>query len=195
MAIATQKLSLSEFLNYQDGTDNRYELLDGELKLMAIGTGKHGAIIEFLNDEFRAAIRESQQPWTAKNSAVAVQSPRGRQWNTCRIPDVMVLSIEQWEAMVDRSAVITRDQASPLLVVEVVSESTKSEDYRSKRVEYSVLEISEYWIVDPLAQRVTVCVFEEGDYTDRVFTGEKTIISALFLALQLTVTQALSGKR
>ena len=42
-----------------------------------------------------------------------------------------------------------------LLVVKVVSEFTKSTDYWAKRAEYSVLEIPEYGIVDPLKVMVT----------------------------------------
>ncbi|MFM8296329.1 MAG: Uma2 family endonuclease, partial [Microcystaceae cyanobacterium] len=30
MIITHQKLTLTEYLNYQDNTDNRYELLEGE---------------------------------------------------------------------------------------------------------------------------------------------------------------------
>jgi len=94
MTIGTQKLPLAAYLAYHDGTDNRYELVEGELKPMAIGTGQHGAVIEFLNDEFRAEIGRSQLPWTSKQAAVSIQSPRGRRWDTCRIPDVMVLPLE-----------------------------------------------------------------------------------------------------
>jgi Uma2 family endonuclease len=31
MTIATQKLTFEEYLAYHDGTDTRYELVDGEL--------------------------------------------------------------------------------------------------------------------------------------------------------------------
>jgi Uma2 family endonuclease len=41
---------------------------------------------------------------------------------------------------------------APLLVVEVVSPSTIAVDYRAKHSEYAVLDIAEYWIVDPLAK-------------------------------------------
>lgn len=41
-------LTSAEHLQYDDGTDNIYEL-DGELVAM-LGTGKHGAVTEFLND-------------------------------------------------------------------------------------------------------------------------------------------------
>ncbi len=194
-AIARQKLTLAEFLDYQDGTDNRYELVEGELQQMAIGTGLHGAIIEFINDEFRNEIRRLQRPWTSKQAAVAIQSPRGRRWETCRIPDVTVLPIEQWETLLSKQAVITLDQPVPTLVVEVVSESTKAEDYRAKHAEYGVLEIPEYWMIDPLDEVVTVCVFEDGGYTNRRFVGDEPLRSDIFPELILTAAQILSARR
>lgn len=201
MVIATptpkkqQKLSLKDFLSYSDGTDTRYELVEGELKPMAIGTGLHGAVIEFINDEFRDEIKRLEHPWTSKQAAVAIQSPRGRRWETYRIPDVMVLPLEQWQGMLQAEAVITLDRPVPIVVVEVVSESTKAEDYRAKHAEYGVLEIPEYWIVDPLAQAVTVCVFEQGGYSDRRFVADEKIESAIFSGLLLTAEQVLSASR
>lgn len=155
MTTTTQKLSFADYLAYDDGTGTRYELVEGELCPM-MGTGKHGAIAEFLNDQFKAAIQAAGLPWTAKDMRIGIQSPRGGRWDTSRIPDVVVLSIAQWEAMADREAVIRLHESPPLLVVEVVSESTRSADYRAKYSEYSVLEIPEYWIVDPLEAKVTI---------------------------------------
>src|SRR6476469_3006280 len=149
-AQTTQKFSFKDYLAYDDGTGTRYELVEGELIPMSLGTGRHGAISEFLNDQFRAAIKAAGLPWTSKDMRIGVRSPRGGRWDTSRIPDVTVLPIAQWEAMADREAVIDLSEPPPLLVVEVVSESTKSADYRAKYSEYSVLEIAEYWIVDPL---------------------------------------------
>jgi Uma2 family endonuclease len=48
--------------------------------------------------------------------------------------------------MADREAVINLHEPPPLLVVEVVSPSTKTDDYRSKRSEYGLLGIPNYWI-------------------------------------------------
>jgi len=48
----------------------------------------------------------------------------------------------------------------------MVSESTKSTDYRAKRAEYSVLDSPEYWICDPLKEKVTVCTLLEGWYIE-----------------------------
>jgi Uma2 family endonuclease len=192
MTISTQKLSLAEYLAYHDGTDNRYELVEGELRRMSLGTVQHTKIIRFLDRKLDATIAQSQQPWVVLATLMGVQSPRGRQWDTVRIPDLVVMIADQYEGM-DGGAVITLDQTPPLLVIEVVSPSTQTEDYRSKRVEYCILDILEYWIVDPLEQQVTVCVLEEGSYTDYVFTGDTPIVSPVFPTLHLTPAQIFAG--
>lgn len=194
MTTTTQKLSFEDYLAYDDGTGTRHELIEGELSPMGLGTGKHGAISEFLNDEFRSAIKTAGLPWTSKDMRIGVRSPRGGRWDTSRIPDVTVLPIAQWDAMADREAVINLSEPPPLLVVEVVSESTKSADYRAKYSEYSVLEIPEYWIVDPLEAKVTICQLDEGRYDEAVFTNESIIQSPTFPALNLTVAQVLAAQ-
>ncbi|MDM9379294.1 Uma2 family endonuclease [Chlorogloeopsis sp. ULAP01] len=82
-----------------------------------------------------------------------------------------------------------------MLVVEVVSESTETTDYRSKRSEYAVLEILEYWIVDPIQEIVTVCTLVEGFYDAVAFRGQESIISSTFPQLDLTAEQVLAARR
>lgn len=195
MTTTTQKLSFEEYLAYSDDTDTRYELVDGELVPMSLGTGKHGSIIEFLYDQFRDQIKRRELPWTAKQMTVGVRSPRGRRWDTSRIPDVTVLPLSQWEAMENREAVINLNEPPPILVVEVVSPSTKTEDTRSKRSEYGLLEIPEYWIVDPLEAKITICLLDHEFYDLTEFQGEDVMQSPLFPDLKLTVAQVLAGKR
>jgi Uma2 family endonuclease len=194
MTIATQKLSFEEYLAYNDGTDTRYELVDGELVPMSLGTGKHGAIIRFLVRQFEDALTRSGQPWVPLPALVGVRSPRGRNWDTSRIPDVTVLPLAQWEAMSEREAVINLNEPPPILVVEVVSPSTKTDDYRSKRSEYGLLEISEYWIVDPLDEKITLCILEHQFYDSTEFRGDDLIQSPTLPALNLTTAQILAGK-
>lgn len=195
MTTTTQKLTFEEYLAYDDGTDNRYELVDGEIVLMSLGTGKHGAIIRFVVRQFEDALAQSGQPWVPLPALVGVRSPRGRRWDTCRIPDVTVLSLTQWEALADREAVIDLHEPPPFLVVEVVSPSTQADDYRSKRAEYGLLEIPEYWIVDPLDGKITICLLEHQFYDSLEYRGEELIQSPTFLELNLTATQILAGNR
>jgi len=78
MTTTASKLTFADYLADEDGTDTRYELVDGELRPMSVGTGKHGAIIECSYDQFRDEIKRQQLPWTAKAMMVGVRSPRGR---------------------------------------------------------------------------------------------------------------------
>jgi len=193
MMITQQKLTFSEYLNYQDSTDNRYELVEGELIPMSLGTGKHGAIAKRLERFFDDEIYRMQLPWTAQRFSVGIRSPRGGRWDTSRIPDVTVLPHEQWQSLNDREAVIDLNEVPPFLVVEIVSPSTQTTDYRSKQSEYAVLEIPEYWIVDPLQNCIIICTLLDGFYDQVVFYDDQRIISSTFSDLDLTVNQVLLG--
>lgn len=198
MAVTTQKLTFEEYLTYEDGTDTRYELVDGELKPMSVATGIHAFIIDFLADRFKEVLSDIEAPHGESCKVLAgsigVQSPRGGRQNTSRIPDITILPLDQAVSMLNREAVIGLNEPPPLLVVEVVSPSTKSDDYRSKRGEYGLLEISEYWIVDPLAEKVTLCVVDNQFYDSSEFSGEESIQSPTFSNLALTAAQVLAGK-
>jgi Uma2 family endonuclease len=194
MTVIAQRFTLEEYLCYDDGTDNIYELVKGELVSMALGTGKHGEVVDILNAQFRSEIARIGQDWVSKQMAIGVQSPRGDRWDTVRIPDVVVITKENWRNLQNREAVIHLNETPPLLVIEVVSESTKNIDYRAKRAEYCVLNIQEYWIVDPLQAKITIFTLSEGWYEDAVFTNSDRLISPTFAELNLTVNQILQGE-
>ncbi|UBF26203.1 Uma2 family endonuclease [Kovacikia minuta CCNUW1] len=193
MTTVTQRLTFEEYLTYSDGTDTRYELVNGELIPMSLGTGQHGEIADFLNSGFRVEIQRSGRSWVSKQMVIGVRSPRSGRWDTCRIPDVVVIPLEQWRTLQTREAVIEVDEPPPLLVVEVVSESTKIIDYRAKRAEYNVLGIAEYWIVDPLEAKVSVLTLIEGWYEVAEFRGGDRIQSPTFSELSPTAEQVLQG--
>ncbi|MEH1838807.1 MAG: Uma2 family endonuclease [Nostoc sp.] len=96
--------------------------------------------------------------------------------------------------MRNREVVIELNELPPLLVVEVVSESTKIVDYRAKRVEYNVLNIPEYWIVDPLTNKVTIFTLIEELYEPVEFVNTERIQSQIFPELDLTVKQVLTAE-
>jgi Uma2 family endonuclease len=122
-----------------------------------------------------------------------VRSPRSTLWDTSCIPAVVLLPTAQWDALRAKEAVIELTDPPPLLVVEVVSDSTAATDYRAKHSEYSVLDISEYWIVDPLKGQVTVGCLQAGRYDDEVFTGSQVVRCSVLPSLTLTAQQVLSA--
>ncbi|MBD2595350.1 Uma2 family endonuclease [Nostoc spongiaeforme FACHB-130] len=194
MTTTTPKLSFAEYLKYNDGTDTRYELVNGELIPLSLRSGQHGAIIGFITQCFQNEIIRLNFDWTAKQMMIGVRSPRAGKWDTSRIPDVVIIPLPQWRELRNREAVIEINEPPPLLVVEVVSESTKTVDYRAKRVEYNALNIPEYWIVDPLINKLTVFTLIDELYEPAEFIGSEKILSATFPELKLTVEQVLSAE-
>jgi Uma2 family endonuclease len=182
ISVTTAKLyTFEEYLTYDDGTDNRYELIDGRLELMNLPTFKHLLISKFLEQRFDLEIKRLALPWLCFREA-GVRTG----WRKSRLTDVYVLTQQQVLEQIDESAVC---QTSPLLVVEVVSPESVKRDYRYKRSEYAALEIPEYWIVDPIESKVTVLLLEDGLYEETEFTGDKQIVSQTFPELSLTVEQ------
>lgn len=119
-----------------------------------------------------------------------------------RIPDVVVIPLPQWRELRNRKAIIELNEPPPLLVVEVVSESIKIVDYRVKRVEYNILNIPEYWIVDLLTNKVTIFTLIEELYEPAEFVGSNVlrqaatrlrIQSQTFPELELTAEQVLTA--
>ncbi len=180
-ANSTKFYTFEEYLTYDDGTDNRYELIDGRLELMNPPTFKHLLISKFIEQKFDLEIKRLGLPWLCFREA-GVRTG----WRKSRLTDVYVLTQQQVLEQIDESAVC---QTSPLLVVEVVSHESVKRDYRYKRSEYAALEIPEYWIVDPIQSKITVLLLEDGLYEETEFTGDKQIVSQTFPELSLTVEQ------
>ncbi|WP_373540060.1 Uma2 family endonuclease [Chamaesiphon sp.] len=187
MSITLDRLTFAEYLKYTDGSDRRYELVNGELIPMSLGTGQHGAIIKSIERSLETEIASQNLDWVLLPGLVGIRSPRGGKWDTCRIPDVVIIPVEQWRTLATREVVIEFTQSPPLLVVEVVSESTKTTDYRAKRSEYSILDIPEYWIVDPLLAKITIFTLDEGWYEPAEYQGNEPIQSPTFPSLQLSL--------
>ncbi|MBD2101498.1 Uma2 family endonuclease [Leptolyngbya sp. FACHB-261] len=186
MASTTERLlTFEEYLAYDDGTDQRYELVGGRLEPTNLSTVRHFLIAKFLESVLEAEARRLGLPWVCLREA-GVRTGRNRS----RLSDLCVVTIEQARELLDQSAVF---QTPPLLAIEVVSPDSIKRDYRYKRTEYAALDIPEYWIVDPLEAKVSVLLLEEGLYEDSVFIGEQKLISQTFPDLTITVEQVLAA--
>lgn len=203
-ATASKLFTFEEWLTYEDGSDTRYELDRGVLIEVGQARGKHGDIMEFLSDRFKEEIPKMDCNWVSKmGGQVAVRVPQVGRQDTSRVPDVTVLPIVQWEAMADREAVIELSEPPPPLVVEVVSTGTESTDHRKKRVEYNIVGIPCYVLVDwcdvdhnkkAIDKRVTVLTLVDGLYDEAVYRGDEVVFIPTFPNLRLTANQIINAK-
>jgi Uma2 family endonuclease len=186
MTIASTKMTLEEYLNYDDGTDTPYELENGELVVMPPESELNRRIGIFLI-AYLLQLGIPAYRLTMKTEIV-VSGSRA----TTRFPDLMLLSEELAAALEGaRRSTVMPDMPPPMLVVEVVSPGQGTRDYRYKRSEYAARGISEYWIVDPTQQRVTILEWVEGLYEEKVYEGNVAIASPLLGTLELTAAQVL----
>jgi Uma2 family endonuclease len=194
MTVATsRRMSLEEYLTYDDGTDTRYELVDGVLVEMGAENPLNPLIASFLMFLFaRLGISE-------RNLVIGHQVNVSDTRATARQPDLIVHTDESLAATMDEK-VLFFDRANPLLVVEVVSNSdsdkkSRDRDYVEKRDEYAARGIPEYWIIDPTKAVVLVLQLQQGKYRATTFTGKQVIQSPAFPGLTLTAIEVLTAGR
>ncbi len=182
MTVATQKMTLEEFFAYDDGTDYLYELENGELIKMPFESEINRRIAGFLFAYFLQIGIPSYR--LTMKTELAVSGSRV----SVRVPDLLVLSEELAAEMKGATrSIVLMDMPPPLLAVEVVSPKQENRDYRYKRTEYAARGIAEYWIVDPIEQKVTILEWVEGLYEEQVFTGDNLTVSTVLGDLELTV--------
>ncbi|HEY9835888.1 MAG TPA: Uma2 family endonuclease [Vampirovibrionales bacterium] len=175
--ISTPILTFEEYLHYQGKPDVIYELYRGKLIEMPTPTGLHTRICSFLTAQFQRYLVSHNLPLVA-TSVTGVRTED----RTSRIPDVVVCSAELWERVCNRKGAGVLDfEEQPQVVVEVTSDNWR-EDYILKRAEYALVNIPEYWIVDPNKSKVIICFNpnNENGYESREFLPDQDIESSLF---------------
>ena len=193
MTLATVSLSklmtIEEYLNYDDGTDTRYELVNGELVKMPTESPLNCQIAKLLMFELAKYFPISLICY--KDMELVVSGRRAK----VRIPDLVVLSEDGYVAMTgQRSNTITQEMPAPVLVVEIVSpgQENRDRDYRYKRTEYAARCINEYWIIDPEMCQITICLWVEGQYEDKIYTTDMQISSTVVSGFALTASEILA---
>ncbi|PSN11205.1 hypothetical protein C7293_25140 [filamentous cyanobacterium CCT1] len=176
--------SFDDYLAYDDGTENFYELFNGELVPVPPESGYNTSVAFFLSIQLAALVGHLRVRLHGLELEV-----RGEPKN--RYPDLTVIRPEHIGLLAKRNT-IRLTMPPPVLVVEVVSpgELQWERDYIAKRAQYEDLGIPEYWIVNPQEQTVLVLVQQEqGFVTAGTFAGSQRLASPQFANLTLTAAQ------
>ena len=134
-------------------TNQPTELWDGELIMAPSPSPFHQTVVARLARAFSDFVAQGQGGQVYFAPLDVVFTPR-------RVvqPDIIYIS----EA---RQAIIQdRIRGVPDLLVEVVSPGSWRQDYIDKKTLYEQCGVTEYWIVDPEAQMITLYTLEQGTY-------------------------------
>ncbi|MEM1281506.1 MAG: Uma2 family endonuclease [Cyanobacteria bacterium P01_H01_bin.152] len=181
------------------GSDNRYELIDGEVFDLE-PTGQHEEVAAFITRKICVQLDSLGLSWFVLQRGLFRPANAGM---TAFRPDVAVVDpIELGnEPFWSEQSVLTRGQ-SIKFVAEVVSSNWQN-DYARKVEDYAALGIREYWIADyaglggirhigkPKRPTLSVCTLVDGEYEIQLFQDSQTIVSATFPDLHLTAAQVL----
>jgi len=186
--------NFEDYLDYDDGSDRRYELVDGEIAELPPESPENDFLALNLRDLLITLVRRQLIRVHTCEIEVPVLKPREP---ANRYPDLVILRAEHLDLM-GRRLTIKLDMPSPRLIVEVVSPGTEStenyqRDYTGKRDQYAARGIPEYWLIDPPRQTVLVLTLKGVSYQEKSFTGQAPIVSSAFPDLKLTAEQILNA--
>ncbi len=142
-------MTLDEFFECEEEDGYRYELARGVLEVSEVPDDPHGFIVYNLSCAIGDYNR--QHPGRIIRAGGAGEF---RLW----LPGMISGRNPDYAVVLRGTPEDHRGRRPPSLVVEVVSEGAEARDrdYVTKREEYRVVGILEYWIIDPEMRRVTV---------------------------------------
>ena len=190
-----RRMTLEEFLSYDDGTDKRYELVDGVLVEMGAESTTNTIIAGFLFGFFLQMGLPSYRIGFKQKIEVASR------YVTARDPNLIVHTEDSFQAIDERKeACLKYGEPNPLIIVEVVSPEDETKDnyqrdYVQKPEEYADRGIGEFWRINPERKWIQIGVLMAGQYQFTVFKGDDIVISKSFPSLNLTASQVLRAGR
>jgi len=193
MTIAQNRLmTLGEYLEYDDGTDTCYELIDGILVEMAPENPLNNTIVVFLIVQFSQTGIEHYR--LATDHGIQV----GSKTASSRIPDLIVHSEASASAILQDGRLLRLGHPAPDLVIEIVSSSdtdkrSRDRNYVLKRREYALRSIQEHWIIDPEASCVVIHTLTDNNYAEKTYVDQQPLISSVVSNTELTARKVLTA--
>jgi Uma2 family endonuclease len=164
--------TLDEFLAFDDGTDKRYELFDGQIVAMAPASDVHGALVMRIGRQIGNALRPGCEVIA---EAGIVPPERTNSWYQA---DLVVTC-----------AGLTGQQfiAEPILIVEVLSPSTAATDRERKLPDYRTIpSLQDILVVSSIEPRIEHFRREQGGWKIHDLRGRGTLrLEAVDLIIDL----------
>jgi prevent-host-death family protein len=179
----TKKISYEEYMELVDSSDQRYELIDGEIYLLASPSIKHQIVVNEIAWHFNNYFRGKScwsltAPLDVRLFGFATKFEEDP--NVVQ-PDIVVI------CDIDKVNELGKYEGIPTLVVEVLSPSNKGKDMAIKLNLYMKSGVSEYWVVNPENKSILQYSFspERNIESLKSLKVEDTIESSVFPELKI----------
>ena len=174
--LSPQKVSIGDYLNAEEKATSKHEYHNGSIKKMAGGKLAHNQLAQKAASLIDAFVEHHELDLIVSNSDTKIRIER---YNKFVYPDAVVIC-EKPEFYQNRQDTIT----NPLLIVEVLSDSTKDYD-RTTKYEYyrSIPSFQEYVLIHQAIQHVSVYT-KQPDQTWIIRDYEGNEATALLYAIQ-----------
>ena len=179
---ALRRMTLTEFLDWEDGTDTRYELIDGTPVAMASPRRAHGVLAVNLAAELRATLR-SRSPCVAQSEAGIAHPERD---DSFYVADLAVTC-----APFKADEQIARD---PLLIVEILSATTASFDRQAKVAAYRhIASVAEILLIDSRSLFAEVLRRDGERWITEIVQGAAAVLSLASVGLAVRMADLYQG--
>jgi Uma2 family endonuclease len=179
---AVSRMTLEEFLRWDDGTDTRYELIDGFPVAMAPPAEAHRILAVRLVSRIDAALA-NRRPCNAQIEPGVVRPDRA---DSYYVPDIAVTCEPNEpgrQAMVD-----------PVLIVEILSPSTERSDRRLKMPAYQRIDsVREILLIDADNHHAEVYRKENNRWGIELVRGAEATLYLASIELRLSMSELYEG--
>jgi prevent-host-death family protein len=184
------KVNYEEYLKIVEESENRYEYIDGEIFILASPLYPHQKAVKEIFGAFISWFQNKDcEPLVAPFDVTLFRLENEEKINVVQ-PDILVICDPE---KIDEKG---KYMGVPALVVEVLSDSTRSRDIVKKLDLYMESGIKEYWVINPSQAEIYIYVFADNKI-EKIFSfkGDDRAQSAAFPGLEVALKQVFTIKR
>jgi Uma2 family endonuclease len=179
---AIRGMSIDEFLRWEDGSDTRYQLVDGYVVAMAPPMPAHGRLAARLAGAIDAALR-TRPPCFVQSEAGIVRSDRD---DTCYVADLAVSCVP---LRADDRLI-----KEPILILEVLSPSTAASDRQTKVTDYRrIASVQEILLIDSESVFAEILRRDGQRWITEIVQGPAAILSLGSVPLSIPMAELYEG--
>jgi Uma2 family endonuclease len=179
---ALKDMTVDEFLQWEDGTDTRYELVNGVVVAMAPPAPPHGRLATSLGGEIRAALRGRRHCGVYGEAGIA----RPDRDDTCYVADLAVTC--------DPPQPDDRLIRNPVLIVEILSPSTTAFDRQTKVPDYRrIASVQEILLIDSESVFAEILRREGDHWITEIVQGPAATLSLNSIPVAIPMAELYEG--